>query len=268
MRMGRLEEARKSLAWALMVDPKEIDLPAALASVEETRWVELFKYPKLCAAGMLTGLTQTGGFAIGVWAPTLLVLVLGASPEYAAFLMIFVNVSAVLGRFFITALIEPLGRRGSATLCLVLGGILMVVQGYYYNAFIGTWSVFYLALIASSFFASANYSVVGPYMAEIWPARLRASGMGLSYGTGNLGKFIGPLGLSLIMGAGDVIKPAAPNLAMLGPAFLYFASWSVVGLIGFWVFGPEPKGLTFDEIDRALDGPPATTRPAVQAAGN
>src|SRR4051812_69560 len=268
MRMGRLEEARKSLAWALMVDPKEIDLPPALPSVEETRWVELFKYPKLVMAGMLTGLTQTGGFAIGVWAPTLLVLVLGASPEYAAFLMIFVNVSAVLGRFFITALIEPLGRRGSGTLCLVLGGILMVVQGYYYNAFIGTWSVFYVALIASSFFASANYSVVGPYMAEIWPARLRASGMGLSYGTGNLGKFIGPLGLSLIMGAGDVIKPAAPNLAMLGPAFLYFASWSVVGLIGFWVFGPEPKGLTFDEIDRALDGPPATARPVVQAARN
>ena len=49
--------------------------------------------------------------------------------------------------------------------------------------------------------------------------------MGLSYGTGNLGKFIGPLGLSLIMGAGDIIKPAAPNLAMLGPAFLYFASF-------------------------------------------
>src|SRR3954451_7809470 len=96
MRMGRLEEARKSLAWALMVDPKEIALPAALPSVEETRWVELFKYPKLVMAGMLTGLTQTGGFAIGVWAPTLLVLTLGASPEYAAFLMIFVNVSAVL----------------------------------------------------------------------------------------------------------------------------------------------------------------------------
>src|SRR5499427_7289867 len=76
MRMGRMEEARKSLAWALMVDPKEIQLPAALPSLEETRWVELFKYPKLVAAGMLTGLTQTGGFAIGVWGPTLLVLVL------------------------------------------------------------------------------------------------------------------------------------------------------------------------------------------------
>ena len=39
--------------------------------------------------------------------------------------------------------------------------------------------------------------------------------MGISYGTGNLGKFVGPLDLSLIMGTGDVIKPAAPDLATL-----------------------------------------------------
>ncbi len=42
----------------------------------------------------------------------------------------------------------------------------------------------------------------------------------------------------------------------------------MVGLIGFWVFGPEPKGLTFDEIDRALDGPVFTARPGAQTAGN
>ena len=45
-------------------------------------------------------------------------------------------------------------------------------------------------MVAGSFFGSAVYTVVGPYMAEIWPARLRASGMGLSYGVGNCGKFL------------------------------------------------------------------------------
>lgn len=55
---------------------------------------------------------------------------------------------------------------------------------------------------------------------------------------------------------------------MLGPAFLYFASWSVVGLIGFWVFGPEPKGRTFDEIDRVLDGLTVAARPVTQSADN
>jgi putative MFS transporter len=77
--------------------------------------------------------------------------------------------------------------------------------------------------------------------------------MGLSYGVGNCGKFIGPLGLALIMGAGDLIKPAAPNLVMLGPALSYFAAWYILGVIGFWAFGFEPKGRTFDEIDSTHD---------------
>ena len=45
IRMGRQEEARRSLAWALMIDPKEITLPPALPALEQTRWLELFKYP-------------------------------------------------------------------------------------------------------------------------------------------------------------------------------------------------------------------------------
>src|SRR5437588_2227810 len=266
MRMGRHEEARQSLAWALMIDPKEIVLPSTPAVVKKTRWVELFKYPRLVATGCLTGLTQTGGASLGLWGPTLLVLVLvpKIAPEHAAFLMIFVNVAGILGRFSITALIEPLGRRVSGTLYCVLAAVLMVLAGYLHDVDIAGASLFYILIVAQSFFGSAVYTVVGPYMAEIWPARLRASGMGLSYGVGNCGKFIGPLGLALIMGAGDVIKPAAPNLKMLGPAFAYFASWYVLGLIGFWVFGYEPKGRTFEEIDAALDAP-ATAASALRA---
>lgn len=257
MRMGRHEEARRSLAWALKVDPKEIELPATLPSSEEpTRWLDLFKYPKLVAAGLLTGLTQTGGSSLGLWGATLLVVVLNASPAHAAFLMIFVNLAGILGRFTITALIEPMGRRGSGTLFCVMAGVLIVAAGYLYDVYLGGWSLFYMLLVVQGFFSSAIYSVVGPYMTEIWPARLRSTGMGLSYGVGNLGgKVFGPLGLALIMGAGDIIKPAAPNLKMLAPAFIYFASWYVLGIIGFWVFGPETKGRTFDEINEALDGP-------------
>ncbi len=93
--------------------------------------------------------------------------------------------------------------------------------------------------------------------------------MGMSYGVGNLGgKVLGPAGLALIMGAGDIIKPAAPNLVMLGPAFVYFASWYVLGIIGFWAFGPETRGRTFEEMDNALDRPAAVARTVVQTAGN
>ena len=139
----------------------------------------------------------------------------------------------------------------------------MVLPGYFYDVFIGTWSLFYMLIVAQTFFSSAIYTVVGPYMSEIWPARLRSSGMGMSYGVGNIGgKVLGPAGLALIMGAGDIIKPAAPNLVMLGPAFVYFASWCLLGVVGFWVFGPETKGRTFEEMDIAHDAPARATSPA------
>jgi putative MFS transporter len=252
MRMGRMEEARQSLAWALMIDPKEIALPATPATVEKTRWLDLFKYPKLVAAGCMTGLTQTGGASFGLWGATLLVIVINTTPAHAAFLMVFTGVSGIAGRFFITALIEPLGRRGAGTLACGMAGVLTVSAGYLYDVFIGGWSLFYMLMIAGTFFSSSIYTVVGPYMSEIWPARLRSSGMGMSYGIGNLGgKVLGPAGLAVIMGAGDIIKPAAPNLKMLGPAFVYFACWYIIGVIGFWAFGPETKGRTFDEMDEA-----------------
>src|SRR5262249_26960919 len=187
-------------------------------------------------------------------------------PEHAAFLMIFVNVAGILGRFSITALIEPLGRRGSGTLYCVLAAILMVLAGYMHDVYIGGASLLYILIVGQSVFGSAVYAVGWAYMAEIWPARLRARGMGLSYGVGNCGKFIGPLGLALIMGAGDLINPAAPNLVMLGPALSYFAAWYILGVIGFWAFGFEPKGRTFDEIASKPDAPVPTVAPAARAA--
>ena len=263
MRMGRMEEARKSLAWALMIDPREIALPAMVPATEQTRWLDLFKYPRLVAAGCMTGLTQTGGASFGLWGATLLVIVLNTTPAHAAYLMVFTGLSGIIGRFFITALIEPMGRRGAGTLACGMAALLTVSAGYFYDVYVGTWSLFYVLMIAGTFFSSAIYTVVGPYMSEIWPARLRSSGMGVSYGVGNLGgKVLGPAGLAMIMGAGDIIKPAAPNLKMLGPAFVYFACWYILGIIGFWVFGPETKGRTFEEMDLAHDAPAGASSPA------
>ena len=68
MRMGRPEEARKSLAWALQVDPNEIELPSAVPEVQRTSWLELFNYPRSVAVTVLTSLgSQTAGNGIGLW---------------------------------------------------------------------------------------------------------------------------------------------------------------------------------------------------------
>ena len=111
--------------------------------------------------------------------------------------------------------------------------------------------MFFVMILVQNFFGSGNYSIVGPYMGEMWPSRLRGSGMGLVYGVGNLGKFIGPAGLALIAGSSNFVAPKA-TLDALIPAFNYFAFWYVLGAVAFWFIGFETRGRTIEEIDATL----------------
>jgi putative MFS transporter len=134
----------------------------------------------------------------------------------------------------------------------------MSLAGYMNSVFVGGVSMFFLMIVLQNFFGSGNYSIVGPYMGELWPSRLRGSGMGLVYGVGNLGKFIGPAGLALIAGSSNYVKPQA-TLDALIPAFNYFAFWYVLGAAAFWFIGFETRGRSIEEIDAALSAPAASS---------
>jgi putative MFS transporter len=267
IRRGRPAEARQSLAWALQMDPKDIELPAALPPIEKTRWVELFKYPRSIIAGCLVGLTQTGGVALALWQVTLFIMVLKITPPEASKLVIWISVAAIIGRFFCSWISDAWGRRAAGVFSCMTAAVFMFLAGYLHDVFIGGVSMFFLMILLQSFFGSGNYSIVGPYMGELWPSRLRGSGMGLVYGVGNLGKFIGPAGLALIAGSSNYVKPAV-TLAALVPGFAYFAFWYVLGAVAFWFIGFETRGRTIDEIDGALARPAGAARPAETTAWN
>ena len=93
--------------------------------------------------------------------------------------------------------------------------------------------------------------MVGPYAAEVWPSHLRTSGMGSAYGFGGLGKVIGPLGLALVVGSSNVVKPEA-TLDAIMPAFLYLASWFVMAGAVYFFLGIETQGRSIEEIDSSL----------------
>jgi putative MFS transporter len=98
-------------------------------------------------------------------------------------------------------------------------------------------------------------------MAEVWPSKLRSSGMGLGYGVGNLGKFIGPAGLALIAGSSNYVSPQA-TLDALIPGMNFFAFWYVLGALAIWFIGFETRGRTIAEIDRALTAPTRVKAPS------
>ncbi len=254
LRRGRHQEARRSIAWALQVDPKTIEVSAEPPELQHTPWRELFKYPRSVLLVCLTGLSQTSGVGLALWAPTLLLLLLHISPAEASFLMIWVGLSAFVGRLVCAYLADALGRRGSGFFACIGGVLTLVGAGYFSNVMIGTVSVFWLMLLAHSFFGGGSYSIIAPYMAEVWPSGLRASGMGLGYGVGNLGKIISPLGLALIVGGTDFLKPAASVSAIL-PAMFFLAFWAALAALAFVILGIETKGRSIEDIDASLVQP-------------
>jgi putative MFS transporter len=252
LRMGRLEEARRSLAWALQIEPSSIVLPTTVPEPRPVVWRELFRHPRSLVLTWLTSLgAQTAGYGIGLWAPTLFVLLLQVSPADASKMMMSVGFVGVFGRLAFSYLSDIAGRRALGIVMGFSAALTVAVGGYFHDSFLFGLSVFWLMVNAQSFIGSGGYAIIGPYSAEVWPAHLRASGMGSAYGFGSLGKIFGPLGLALIVGSSDVVSPKA-TIAAIDPAMLYLASWYVLTGLLFCFIGIETKGRSIEEIDTDL----------------
>jgi putative MFS transporter len=255
LRQGRVADAKRSLAWALEMNPADIPDPTPEeASTAVSKFTDLFKYPRSLIVSWFGNLgAQTGVYGVTLWAPTLFVLILGVSPAQAAKSMVALTIGGVVGRISFSILSDRIGRRNAGGLIGFGAAFFIAMAGVYSSAFIGGVSLFWLLLIAAFFFADGGFAIVGPYAAEVWPSRLRTSGMGSAYGFGGLGKVIGPLGLAMVVGSSNFVKPEA-TLNAIQPAFLYLASWFVMAGAVYYFLGIETKGRSIEEIDAALDG--------------
>jgi MFS transporter, putative metabolite:H+ symporter len=254
VRMGRPEEARQSLAWALETDPKTIALPVG-TEPPRRRWLELFRHPRSLVVSWLGNLgMETGIYGLTLWVPTLFTQILGVSPKEAARLMILVSFGGFAGRIVFAYLSDAIGRCRSGGLLGFGAAVMVVVTASMHGTFIGSVSVFWLLMIVTWFFGDGGFAVVGPYAAEVWPADLRTSGMGSAYGFGGIGKIIGPLGLALIVGSSNVVTPQA-SVAAIVPAFIYLGAWFAVAGAVYYFLGIETKGRSIEDIDDALINP-------------
>ena len=204
----------------------------------------------------MVALSQTGGVGILMWITALFVMVLKITPAEASYLMIYIGLLGIVGRLVASWMSDALGRRISGFLIGTGGAIAMALAGYWHDVYIGTVSVFFVMIMVQRFFGDASYAIIGPYIAEIWPNRLRASGMGFSYGIGNLGKIIGPLGLALIVGSSEYVSPKVTVEAIF-PALLFLAFWYGQAGLVFLFLANETKGRSIEEISSTLDAPSA-----------
>lgn len=252
MRVGRTEEARRSLAWALEVDPASLPLAEPARETSAPGFRQLFQFPRSLSVSWLTNLgAQTGYYGLHLWAPTLLVLLLEVSPQRTSFLMIFVNLAGFAGRIGMSYLSDRIGRRRSGGIFGFGAAALLVLAALASDQFVGGVSVFWLLLIATNVIADGGFAIVGPYSAEVWPSAMRTTGMGSAYGFGGLGKVIGPLGLAMIVGTSNVVTPQASTEALL-PSYLYLAAWFALAGVVYLAFGIETRGESLEALDGRL----------------
>ena len=213
----------------------------------KANWLDLFKYPRSLVVSWLGNAgAQTGVYGITLWVPSLFVLLLKVTPQEAAKMMILLTVFGFFGRLSFSFFSELMGRRNAGGLLGFGAGVLTIVAGYNYDAMIMGVSAFWLMLAVAYFFADGGFAIVGPYAAEVWPSHLRTTGMGSAYGFGGIGKIIGPVGLALIVGSGNYLKPDVP-LPQIPLAFVYLGCWFLMAGAVYYFFGHGDQG----QVDRA-----------------
>jgi MFS transporter, putative metabolite:H+ symporter len=245
---GRAEEARTSLAWALECRPDSLTKLEYRPAAPKARFVELFRHPRGLLASWLSQLGyQMGASGVLLWAPTLLALQLAIPASSAAKLMITVTIAGLAGRLLFSWAAERAGRRPLGLIVGIGAASALLLGAFFHSAMIGGISLLWISLIIWAIFGDGGYAIVGPYAAEVWPSRIRATGMGSAYGFGGIGKIVGPLVLALIIGSVDVISPKASMDAIL-PGFGFYAACYLLSGLAFLI-GFETRGLSLADVD-------------------
>jgi len=213
---------------------------------------ELFKYPRSVWTTWLSNTAQQCGYyCFTMWGPMLLALVLGKEPAQAAKLFIAVTLGGFIGRWFWAFMADKIGRRASGMIMGCAAAVLLLVATTTTSVQVSGVSLFWICMIGIYFFADGGFALVGPYGSEVWPANLRATGMGSAYGMGGIGKIIGPAVVAIFAGSTNIVKPAA-TIDAIAPVYTFLAACFLILAVCFF-FARETKGKTMEQIEAELE---------------
>ncbi|KAA9156711.1 MFS transporter, partial [Amycolatopsis acidicola] len=250
---GKPEAARKSVAWALGEARFDGELDVPPPSPHD-RWRHIFAFPRQVVTSTLVNLgLMTGYYGIVLWAPMLLAQVQLISSGDAAKVMIAFSVAGIGSRLLAARLADRVGRRRTGGYFALAAAVATLLAGLTGNGIFLPASLFWLPLLVAFVFADGGFSVCALYSTEIWPSRLRGSGSGYAGLTGSVGKILGPVGLAVIVGSGNIVSPAATTSAVV-PAFSFLAVCLLVCGVTYLSLGVEARGRSLESIDRSLAG--------------
>jgi MFS transporter, putative metabolite:H+ symporter len=251
---GKTELGRQSLSWAL--GPNNPDMEKIVQSYSKVEqppsWGEILTRKRSLIVGMLINFgVVTGYYGITLWAPTLLAQILEINGAQAAKIMIGLSLTGLLSRLTMGWLSDRFGRRRCGAVAACGAALFLVIAGLVGHGDILSRDLFWLPFGLAFVLADSGFAIMGMYTSEIWPSRLRGRGSGACYAAGSVGKIAGPLGLALLIGSSNMIKPAATVSAII-PAFIFLGSVFLIAGLSYIFIARETRGQTLEELDRRL----------------
>jgi len=252
---GRYEEAVKSINWVMKekFDYKKIVVSAEekIAATKKVSFMEIFQYPRSLSITWSVGFCHALiDYGFITWGPTLLALILQVPAARAAEMFVVITFFGFIARIFWSCISEALGRRIGGIMIGLGSAITLGIISQYYNAYWGDVPIIYPVFIATYFCVSGGWAITGPYSAEVWPSRLRSTGMGSSYGVAGIGRVFGPVILAIFAGSSNLVKPSA-TMDAIGPAYTFFACIGLVMAV-IYFFGYETRKKSIDQIEEML----------------
>jgi putative MFS transporter len=265
---GRFVEAQRLVARRLDLPLDQVPLPTLpSANPPRGRWSELFaKWRLALLSFLIMGGAATVDYAVMMWGPTIISMLLKISLKEAAGYMATVILCGIIGKFGFSFAPNYFGRVRVGQVHGIGLAVFIALTGYFHGTFIGGASVFVLLLCATNLFMQGGFCNAAPYVIEVFGVRLGARAAGLSQASNGFGKIMGPMSLAIFAGTGNILTPHATESAIL-PAFLFLACWAMGIWAAFTFLGPETHGkpLAIDDLEEPVAAV-GHARPATSAA--
>jgi MFS family permease len=208
---------------------KRSDTPGFFKQV----WVLMRNHPGRLALGSLLDFSEAAGYyGIFAFLPLVVLPRVNITEEKVPWFFLIGNLGAVAGGALAATLLDKAGRKWTVTLFYLLAAVSMIVMGAATLRGRTEWVL--AAFVVVNFCATGSWVSAYPTFSEIFPTRLRSTGIGFSVAFGRIGAAISPL-----------ILVALAEHASIMDAFAVLGGFYVLGVVVMvpWIlYGPEGRG--------------------------
>ncbi len=213
-------------------------LPAARASGFIAQLRDLARrQPGRLALGCLLDFSEAAGY-YGLFAllPLLVLPRLHVADQAVPWFFIIGNLGAAAGGLIAAAMLDKVGRKATVTIFYLLAAASMLVMGRAATG--GSTGGVLLAFVAANLCATGSWIAAYPTFSELFPTRLRATGIGFSVGFGRIGAAIAP---PLLVAVAQHVSLEA-SFAVLAAFWLLGAA----AMIPWAIWGTEGKNRSLE----------------------